>query len=132
PLPDALPISCEAALFVFEISERRLRGCAHLFIAVVGETFECADRRRCRGETQRLDRGRPQPGRPPSEQPTARLRKLDERLYCGRAPDATEREDELPFHALVLFLFHRDDERHRERTGLAAADAEGGLHPDLR
>src|SRR6266849_394597 len=95
--------AAKAALFSFEISERRLRGCAHLFIGVVGETFECSDRRGCRGKTQRLNRGRPQPGRPPSEQPTPGLRKLDERLYRGRAPDAAECEDELPFHPFVLF-----------------------------
>src|SRR5438552_4330899 len=124
--------AAKAALFSFEISESRLRGCAHLFIAVVRETFECSDRRGCRGKTQCLNRGRPQPSRPSSEQSAARLRELDERLNGGGAPDATEREDELPFHAFVLFLFHRDHERHRERAGLAAADAEGRLHPDLR
>src|SRR3989442_9718586 len=122
----------KSALFSLEIRERGLSGSADLLVAVIGETFQCADRRRRRGETERLDRRRAQCGRLPPEQLATGLSKLDERLHGGRAPDAAQRENQLALHRLVLFLFHRDDEWHGERARLASADAQGRLHPDLR
>src|SRR5882762_11065552 len=122
----------KSALFPLEIRECGLSGGADLPVAVIGETFERSNRRWRRGETERLDRRRAQRGRLPPEQPAAWLRKLDERLHGGRTPDAAQSEDQLSLHSLVLFLFHRDDQRHRERARLASADAEGGLHAHLR
>src|SRR5437867_6492451 len=121
-----------SALFSLEIRECGLSGGADLLVAVIGETFERSNCRRCRGETECLDRRRTQRRRSPTEQPAARLRELDERLHRRRTADAPERENELSLHRLILFLFHRDDQWHRQRARLTAADAEGGLHADLR
>ena len=48
-------------------------GDADLFVAVIGQTLERANRGRRRGETQRLDRRCAQGRGFPSEQPAARL-----------------------------------------------------------
>src|SRR6266571_4086679 len=120
------------ALFSLEIAECGLSRGADLLVAVIGETFQRSNCRRRRGETECFDRRRAQRRRFPPEQATARLRELDERLHRRRTADPPERENELSLHRLILFLFHRDDERHRQRARLAAADAKGGLHAHLR
>src|SRR5229473_252821 len=122
----------KSALFSLHIRECRLSGSADLFVAVIGETFERSNRRWSRGDTERLDRRRALRRRFPTEQPAAWLREFDERLHRRRAGDAPERENELSLHRLILFLFHRDDQRHRQRARLATPDAECGLHAHLR
>src|SRR3989441_3567569 len=118
-------------LFSLHVGECGLSGVAYLSVAVLGKTFERSYRRRGGGQTERFDCRRAQRRRSAPEQAAARLRKLDERLHRGRTADAPERENQLAFHPLILFLFHGDDERHGERVRLAPADAEGSVHADF-
>src|SRR5690349_18265754 len=122
--------AAKPALLLFEVGESGLSSASHLLVAVVGETFERADRRRRGREPKRFDRGRAQRGGLSTEQATTGLGELDQRLYGGRAADPAERQNQLPFHLFVHLLLHRSDERHRQRARLLAADAECRLHPD--
>jgi len=90
--------------------------------------FEGAQGRWSSREPQGLDCGHAQLARLPPEKSTGRLRPLDERLHRVGAPDPAQREDQLAHHRLVLLLFHRDHEGHRQRAGLAPADPDGHLH----
>src|SRR6266566_7023397 len=90
-----------SALFALQIGECRLGGGSHLFVAVIGQTFERSDRRRCRGEAQRFDGDGAQTGGLPAEKTPTRLGKLDQRLNRSRAADAAQREDQL---ALDVFI----------------------------
>src|SRR6267378_5618103 len=94
------------ALFSLEIGECGLSRATDLFVAIIGESLECPDRRRRGRQPQRFYRRCPQRRRLPAEQTTARLGKRDERLHGGRTPDASQREHQLTLDALISFLFH--------------------------
>src|SRR3989442_7421760 len=66
-----------SALFSLQVGESRLGGGSHLFVAVIGQTFERSDRSRCRGEAQSFDCDRAQARGLSAEQTSARLGKFD-------------------------------------------------------
>src|SRR5206468_3948930 len=110
-----------AARLPLELSDTAAGRLAHLAVTVIRQPLQRTQGRRGGREPQRLDRRHPQLARFPPEKPPGRLRPLDERLYRVRAPDPAQCEDQLAHHRLVLFLFHRDHERHGQRARLTSA-----------
>src|SRR5438034_8749283 len=94
-----------SALFSLQVGESRLGGGSHLFVAVIGQTFERSDRRRCRGEAQSFDCDRAQARGLSAEQASARLGKFDERLNRRGTADAAQRQDQLALDPFILLFF---------------------------
>src|SRR5574341_530824 len=123
--------AAKSALFSLQIRERGLSGKTNLFVAVVGESFQCPDRRGGRGETQRFHRSGPQRGGPATEQAAARLCEFYQRLHGGVTGDPAARENQLSQDVLIFLFFHRDDQRHREGARPASTHTQRRLDPHL-